>query len=288
MEQRSSEWLEYRSKKIGSSEVSSILGVSPYMSAYELWEIKTGKRQAKPANFAMQRGTDAEVTIKSLFEQQHTQLGKLSTPTLEYKDWPILIASLDGLSEDKKSIVEFKYPSKEVYLKSLNGEIPPHYYAQMQSQMLVSGCHDGYFVCYNGTTSLSVNRIMFDEFYAHNLLKLCKDFWTKVESDISPEKPEDWPKPLEANSILESLFQSHEALSETLKNIEEQLEEVKNQIKKRIPDKGTHFGYGHTVKWVERKGSIDYDKIEVLKGLNIETYRKKPTSFLQIKKGGIG
>lgn len=287
MEQRSSEWLKYRSKKIGSSEVSSILGVSPYMSAYELWEIKTGKRQAKPANFAMQRGTDAEVTIKSLFEQQHTQLGKLSTPTLEYKDWPILIASLDGLSEDKKSIVEFKYPSKEVYSKSLNGEIPPHYYAQMQSQMLVSGCNDGYFVCYNGTTSLSVNRIMFDEFYAHNLLKLCKDFWTKVEKNEEPEKPENWPKPLEPNSILESLFQSYDALNETLKNIEEQLEEVKNQIKKRVPSKGTHFGYGHTIKWVERKGSVDYDKIDILKGLNLETYRKKPTSFIQIKKGSI-
>lgn len=288
MEQRSDEWLQYRSKKIGSSEVAAILGVSPYMSAYELWELKTGKRKPKPANYAMQRGIEAEATIRSLFELQYPQCGKLTQPTLEFKDWPVLIASLDGLSEDSKTLVEFKYPSKIVYEDTMKEIIPPHYYAQMQSQMLVSGCRDGYFVCYNGTPNLAVMKIKFDEFYAHNLLNLCKSFWTKVESDISPEKPEDWPKPLEANSILESLFQSHEALSETLKNIEEQLEEVKNQIKKRIPDKGTHFGYGHTVKWIERKGSIDYDKIEVLKGLNIETYRKKPTSFLQIKKGGIG
>ena len=39
-------WLEARRKGIGASEASAILGCNPYMSNVDLWEIKTGRRQA--------------------------------------------------------------------------------------------------------------------------------------------------------------------------------------------------------------------------------------------------
>ena len=37
-------WLENRTKSIGGSECSAVVGLNPYMSNTELWELKTGQR----------------------------------------------------------------------------------------------------------------------------------------------------------------------------------------------------------------------------------------------------
>ena len=39
------EWLEYRKKGIGGSEIASILGVSPFSNAYKVWLDKTDKSE---------------------------------------------------------------------------------------------------------------------------------------------------------------------------------------------------------------------------------------------------
>ncbi len=40
------EWLVNRRNGIGGSEISAVIGENPYMSNVELWELKTGRRQA--------------------------------------------------------------------------------------------------------------------------------------------------------------------------------------------------------------------------------------------------
>ena len=37
------EWLRYRTKGIGGSDVSIIAGINPYKSVYQLWLEKTGR-----------------------------------------------------------------------------------------------------------------------------------------------------------------------------------------------------------------------------------------------------
>ena len=41
------EWLEARKNGIGGSDAATILGLNPYKTTIELWEEKTGKREAE-------------------------------------------------------------------------------------------------------------------------------------------------------------------------------------------------------------------------------------------------
>ena len=40
-------WLAGRKNSIGASEVAAAIGISPFMTPNELWEIKTGRREPK-------------------------------------------------------------------------------------------------------------------------------------------------------------------------------------------------------------------------------------------------
>lgn len=50
------EWLQLRSKGIGSSEVGTLVGVNPYETPYQLWRRKKGLDAPKAETFAMKAG----------------------------------------------------------------------------------------------------------------------------------------------------------------------------------------------------------------------------------------
>ena len=100
------EWLSNRKNGIGGSEISAVIGANPYMSNVELWELKTGRRQAvdisqKPY---VLYGTKAEDPLRELF--------KLDFPNYDvcYKEnnsfyndkYPWAQASVDGWLYDDK------------------------------------------------------------------------------------------------------------------------------------------------------------------------------------------
>ena len=40
------EWLHHRQNYIGGSEASAVVGMNPYMSNVDLWDLKTGQRES--------------------------------------------------------------------------------------------------------------------------------------------------------------------------------------------------------------------------------------------------
>lgn len=60
-------WLAARNLDITASTASALLGVSPWVSAYQLWAEKTGRLSEQSVTDAMQRGLDfEEVVVKRL------------------------------------------------------------------------------------------------------------------------------------------------------------------------------------------------------------------------------
>lgn len=140
------EWLKRR-ERVGGSDSSSIVGMNPYRTNIELWEIKTGKVipediSGKPY---VKYGTEAEPFLRELF--------KLDFPEYEvfYEEnnmwlndkYPFAHASLDGWLIDKdgrKGIFECK--TTEI-LQSMQKEkwkdrIPDNYYCQILHYMAVT------------------------------------------------------------------------------------------------------------------------------------------------------
>ena len=184
MEQRSEEWFEFRQKHIGASEVGAIMSVCPYRKPQDVWHEKvTGERKDLSSNPAVQRGIMWEDTIRDLY--QRTYGLKLTTPTLEYEKWPILSASLDGLSKSEHLIVEFKYPGEATFeAAKTSKKVPLHYMMQIQTQMLIAKARQAHFVCFRQPDELAVVEIQPDKTMQNMILYSCFYFWQLVEKRI--------------------------------------------------------------------------------------------------------
>lgn len=151
IEQDTDEWLEWRNKGIGSSDVAILMDSAPVFdrTIRTLWEQRLGYTRAVQLNNEhIQRGKRLEPLIRdkvnSILETDYTPL------CMENEQCPYLRVSLDGYDAKSNSIIEIKSPSEKVFLGYLaNKEVPNNYYLQIQYQLLVSGADYAYFVFYN-------------------------------------------------------------------------------------------------------------------------------------------
>lgn len=140
------EWLANRDR-IGGSEAASILGMNPYKTNLELWQIKTG--QLVPEDISekpyVKYGTEAEQHLRELF--------KLDFPEYEvfYEEnnmwlndkYPFAHASLDGWLTDqdgRKGIWECKTTNilQSMQKEKWNHRIPDNYYIQILHYLMVT------------------------------------------------------------------------------------------------------------------------------------------------------
>ena len=142
-----SEWLEKRAGRIGGSDASCIVGMNPYKSNVELWEEKTGKKQADDISDKpyVKYGSEAEKHLRKLFALDFPQY-KVSY--VEDNMWlndkhPYAHASLDGWLEDeqgRKGILEIKTTNilQSMQKEKWKNRIPDNYYIQVLHYLMVT------------------------------------------------------------------------------------------------------------------------------------------------------
>ena len=133
-------WLSHRENRIGGSDAACIVGMNPYKSNVELWEEKTGKKQADDISDKpyVRYGTEAEEHLRALFALDFPQY-KISYD--ENNMWvndkyPFAHASLDAWLEDedgRKGILEIKTTNilQSMQKEKWNNRIPDNYYCQI-------------------------------------------------------------------------------------------------------------------------------------------------------------
>ena len=143
------EWLKVRqSQGIGGSEAGCVLGVNKYQSNVELWEIKTGRREAPDLsdNAAVQFGKYAEPHLRELFKQDYPEY------IVDYHEFDIYVndkyqfifATLDGeliAPDGSRGILEIKTTTiqNKSQWDEWDGRIPDSYYAQCLHQLAATG-----------------------------------------------------------------------------------------------------------------------------------------------------
>lgn len=142
------EWLQARKNYIGGSDAAAILGLNPWKTNVDLWEEKTGRKEAADIsdNEAVKFGSMAEPYLRELF--------RLDNPDLEVRymennmflndTYPWAHASLDGWLKDKEGragILEIKTTTIQNYasVKKWENKIPDNYYCQILHYFLVTG-----------------------------------------------------------------------------------------------------------------------------------------------------
>jgi len=137
LEQGTDTWLRWRKEGIGASDAPVVMGVSPWMSVDELLRIKTGEANEPQATDAMRRGKMMEDTARKAYVEHVCVAVRPACVEAVGREW--MRASLDGLADKRQRIVEIKCPGPKDHALALQGQIPEHYYPQLQHILAVTG-----------------------------------------------------------------------------------------------------------------------------------------------------
>jgi len=267
------EWLEWRRQGLGSSDAPVIMGHYDYCTPYQLWEQKTGKIQDNDkSSFIMNKGNEMEPIARARYELETG----LNMPAMrcQHVEFEFLRATMDGFSN--KQGIEIKYVGKN------HKTIPPKHYAQVQHQLIVTGAKWIDYVTITDDKTIKINKIKPDQKYIMDYLQRAVRFWQLVVSDTPPDLVdqdvrivkghEDVVKRyVDVKKKIDELSKDLEAIKETIFDL------AKNNVKSKIGEL--------IVTKTHRIGSIDYSKIDVLKDIDLEPYRKKSSVYFKISEG---
>ena len=196
-------WLKGRKDfpGIGASEAASIVGASSWMSASELWQLKTGRKEPKDLslNEQVSYGTHAEEHIRALFMLKHPEYKLEYRPYdfLYQKERPWLRCTLDGelvVPDGERGTLEVKtaqIQSKSQYAQ-WNNRIPDHYLVQLLHQFLATGYSFAYLTAElmytDGSSTLRSYYFRAQDYYDDMewLLEEEEKFWDSVLNQKTP------------------------------------------------------------------------------------------------------
>lgn len=189
-ENQSPEWHAVRSQGIGGSEVATILGLSPWESAYTLWAKKTGRIETSSnSTQAMEWGTRLEPAILDKFADEHPDLIlRREAGTWQNMDRAWQIVNPDAIYErpdGTKGLVEVKTAR---YPDAWTDGVPIYYRTQVQWYLQAFGLSHAYVVVLFSGSDYREFEILADEFEQDRNLAAVEEFKTRyLDTDLAPE-----------------------------------------------------------------------------------------------------
>lgn len=281
LEQGTSEWLNFRKWKIGSSMIPAICGVSPYQSRNQLLkEFVTG--ETKAVNDFTQKifadGHAYEEIIRDKINEGAIHFFKPAVIQAEHA--PLFFASLDGLCESVRQVLEVKSTSSDdVVIHIKKGFVPDHYNVQIQWQLFITEYDTALLaVIDKRDEELYTIEVKRDDSLIETILLEVAKFQMEVASSkqVATVTADD----LELKYIAES----KKVVSEYQKLIDAEEEKIKTLSEQLLKKYAANCIIGHNVKieFSERKGNVDYKNIPELNEVDLEPYRKAPSRFIKI------
>lgn len=290
------EWHDWRARHItGTAAVviakdNGLIQSAPAWlpTARDLWLEKMGRAKPVEVNAAMLRGTQGEEPARLAFEEK---TGITMMPAFgEMEDFPLLSASLDGVSFQEDGLLEIKCPSSRVHTLAKANEIVEYYHPQIAHQAMVLWGHPdtwkpeyrtffGSYVPETGDLAVVEKSAMDFAKMAAELLPYEYEFWEFVQRDEEPcgEDFIDLAKRyLVASADLDIFKAAQEAIKDAL------IEHLKQSGKQKLE------GAGVTVSRSMAKGSLNYINALAALGItseSLEPYRDVEQERFYVRKG---
>lgn len=288
--QRTPQWHSERIGRITGSRIGAILGLSPWQRPADILRAMVREYHGAESEFtgnpATLHGTQNEQRALLAFMRE-TGLAVEQCGFFPYGDR--MGASPDGLTSDG-GVLELKVP----FGLRNGGEFKPlaeqpHYAAQVQMEMLATGRKHAYFAQYIAPKGdplaydyvpeqIKIEHVEADPDWIDTHLPAINEFyqWYLAELD-NPEHLEplrvqvDTP---EAGILLAKL----DAIRARKKADEAREKELLSQLVKLAGEKNASI-HGRPLTQVVRAGNVQYAKIPELKGVDLEQYRGKASSY---------
>jgi putative phage-type endonuclease len=280
MAQGSPEWIEHRRKHRNASETPIVLGVSPWTTPYQLWQLKLGLVEQKVSP-AMQRGTELEPVARMAYEQR---TGRVMQPVVvvdeEYS------ASLDGIALNGERLLEVKCPvrGKESTLwKTVEaGRLPEYYQWQVAHQLMVTKASVADVFVFDGAEGILLEVVPATETWPRiheawdAFMRCVQDEQAPPLTDRDTRVRED-PEWLSAAAKYLELRAAHDELSAKL-----------DESKSRLVDLAGHAreqGGGLSVTRMWKRGNVDYKRVPELASIDLEPYRSATRQEVRVTIG---
>lgn len=206
------EWLELRCKDITSSECAALFGVSPYLTAFELWHRKKAGNviQNNPEEWtnwglrlqdAIASGVamdnkwhirkmteymrDPNLRMGASFDFSIESEPKIVAPPKDDQHSPVFQDQPKGLLEIKNV---FGLVFKDQWLEDEEGnfEAPPHIEIQVQHQLAVSERAFCYIVALVSGNKIILIKRLPDEKIINAIKKKIAEFWESIDANTPP------------------------------------------------------------------------------------------------------
>ena len=284
MKQQTPEWFAARRGRIPASVIGAIMGTAPYMTRDDVIRQMVrehfGAESEFEGNIATEYGNRNEEGARLEYEMETEST---VTECGFYTGEPDIGASPDGLLAHD-GLLEIKCPfgkrkiTDAAEFKPLADQ--PHYYAQIQMQLYVTGrewCH--FFQWAMGATKLE--HVEYDaEFVEAEMLPAIAHFRIDLAQAIA--KPDEHLEPLrkEINTTLaEKLIAEYDELRDAEDRAKERAKEVLAELVEISGGKNALI-HGRKLTNVQRAGSVGYARIvkAELPDIDLDQWRGKPSS----------
>lgn len=287
--QRTAKWLEDRKGRLTGSNSGAALGLCPWRKPEEVIRAMVREYHGYPSEFvsnpAVDWGNSHERAAMLAFIKE-TGLHVDDCGFVPYEDWSG--ASPDGITSDG-AVLEIKVPfslrkQNPARFKTLDDQ--PHYYAQVQIELLSTGRNKAYFYQYvpeqGGIFSpdhvpahSSLEKVDFDAKWLNENLPKLRAFYERYLSEIDNKEHMEPLRVIidsdEAQSIVNRIGELDDGLAAMA-------EERKDLLQRLIDMAGGKDALvcNRKLTLVKRKGNVDYAKLlkGVAPGVDTEKYRK--------------
>ncbi|KZM54938.1 hypothetical protein A3Q35_13360 [Aeribacillus pallidus] len=262
------EWLEARTKGIGGSDASVVLGLNKYKTPFELWLEKTGQVVPQEIqNDAAYFGTLLEDLVAKEFEKRSGKKVRKRNVMFQHPHHEFLIANIDRFVVGEKAILECKTASAFLSKEWEGDEIPEAYIVQVQHYLGVLGPEykKGYFAVLIGGQKFIWKEIERDDELIQMIFQAEIDFWKNhVEKNIPPaldgsSAAEQYLKEryaeAEPGKIVDLEYSYKEKLDhylelkEQIKTLQEIARQTENELKNELKDAEIGIVKNYQVNW---------------------------------------
>lgn len=275
--QGSQAWLDYRLTMRTASETPAVLGVSPWLTPYQLWLLKT-RRSTTKIMPAMRHGTELEPAARAAYEA-HT--GEIMQP-LVLQRGPYS-ASLDGMSLGGELIVEIKCPYKgqasSLWADVTVGELPETYLVQIQHQLMVSGAQAAHLWVFDGQQGL-LNLVHPDLAVMQRIHEGWERYQVYLDSDTPPPLA-DADTVLREDTGWTAAAQAFCAAKRAADLADAALIKARDELV-ALAQHPREQGAGVSVTRYWKAGNVDYKRVPELKGIDLNCYRGKSREEVRV------
>jgi len=260
------EWLQERTKGIGGSDASIILGLNKYKTPFELWLEKTGQSDLEDtAGEAAYFGNLLEEFVAKEFEKRSGKKVRRNNFMMQHPKHDFITANIDRKVVGEDALLECKTASAFLAKDWDIEEIPANYLVQVQHYLGVMGYEKSYIAVLIGGQRFVWKEIERDEELIQMIFDAEVHFWNHhVEGNIPPaldgssaaeqflkkryEKAEEG-KTVDLAFEYKEKLDNYLELKQQLKQLEELKKKTENELKQELQDAETGFVQNYQVDW---------------------------------------